>query len=36
MNRKATVVAVMIVAMSMAGVAGSADNPADASYFVGS
>ena len=35
MNRKATVVAVMIVAMSMAGVAGSADNPADASYFVG-
>jgi hypothetical protein len=35
MNRKALVVAVIIAAMSMAGVAGSADPPADASYFVG-
>ena len=35
MNRKALVVAVFIAAMSMAGVAGSADPPADASYFVG-
>jgi hypothetical protein len=35
MNRKAIFVAVIIAAMSMAGVAGSADPPTGASYFEG-
>lgn len=35
MNRKAIVVAVIIAAMSTAGVAGSADNSASPSYFEG-
>lgn len=35
MNRKAIVVAVILAAMSTAGVAGSADPPAGASYFEG-
>jgi hypothetical protein len=35
MNRKAIVVAVILAAMSIAGVAGSADPPADGSYFMG-
>jgi hypothetical protein len=35
MNRKAIVVAVIIAVMSIAGVAGSEDTPANASYFVG-
>ena len=35
MNRKTIVVAVFIAAMSIAGVGGSADNPAGTSYFEG-
>ena len=35
MNRKAIVLAVIIAAMSTAGVAGSADNSASTSYFEG-
>jgi len=35
MNRKAIVLAVIIAAMSTAGVAGSADNSANTSYFEG-
>jgi hypothetical protein len=35
MNRKAIVVAVILAAMSIAGVAGSEDPPADGSYFMG-
>ena len=35
MNRKALVMVVIVAALSMAGVAGSADTPADASYFEG-
>jgi len=35
MNRKAIFMAVIIAAMSIAGVAGSADPPAGASYFEG-
>lgn len=35
MNGKAIFLAVIIAAMSTAGIAGSADNPADASFFVG-
>lgn len=35
MNRKAIVVAVIIAVMSIAGVAGSEDTSANASYFVG-
>lgn len=35
MNRKAIVVAAIVAAMSFAGVAGSADPPADGSYFMG-
>ena len=35
MKRNAIVVAVIVAAMSFAGVAGSADPPADGSYFMG-
>jgi hypothetical protein len=35
MNGKAIILAVIVAAMSMAGVAGSADTPANASYFEG-
>ena len=35
MNRKAIFMAVIIAAMSMAGIAGSADTPTNASYFEG-
>ncbi|MHB1025073.1 MAG: hypothetical protein ACYC24_05105 [Desulfobacteria bacterium] len=35
MNRKAIAVAVIVAAMLFAGVAGSADPPADGSYFMG-
>lgn len=35
MNRKAIVVAVIIAVMSIAGVAGSEENPTTVSYFVG-
>jgi len=35
MNRKALVMVVIIAAMSMAGVAGSEDTPANASFYVG-
>jgi len=35
MSRKPVILAVIIAAMSIAGVAGSADNPSGASYFEG-